>query len=106
MPPSRCSSSSNSRPERSSRSRSASFFLICHHFTSVLLGGRPHDARHSFGHEKCPQDGLVQPVLKKTGAVLFRVCYGRQPTLNGDDGRHSTITLSSRTTERWSPDNP
>src|SRR5580704_2936397 len=50
MPPSRCSSSSNSRSERSSRSRSASLFLNCHHFTSVLLGGGPHHSRHSFGH--------------------------------------------------------
>src|SRR6266478_5752636 len=50
MPPSRCSSPSNSRSERSSRSRSASLFLICHHFMSGLLGGGPHHARHSFGH--------------------------------------------------------
>src|SRR6202789_94013 len=50
MPPSRCSSSSNSRSERSSRSRSASLFLVCHHFMSVLLGGGPHHARHGLGH--------------------------------------------------------
>src|SRR5258705_8821073 len=50
MPSSRCSSSSNSRSEQSSRSRSASLFLICHHLMSVLLGGGPHHARHSFGH--------------------------------------------------------
>src|SRR6266481_1741084 len=50
MPPSRCSSSSNSRSERSSCSRSASLFLICHHFISALLDGGPHHARHSFGH--------------------------------------------------------
>src|SRR5258708_19175239 len=50
MPAYRCSSSSNSRSERSSRSRSASLFLICHHFMSALLGGGPHHARHSFGH--------------------------------------------------------
>ena len=49
-PPSRCSSSSNSRSERSSRSRSASLFLLCHQFMSALLGGGPHDARDSFGH--------------------------------------------------------
>src|ERR1700691_3461754 len=50
MPPSLCSSSSNSRSERSSRSRSASLFLICHHFISALLGSGPHHERHSFGH--------------------------------------------------------
>src|SRR5580658_825620 len=55
MPPSRCSSSSNSRSERSSRSRSASLFLlclqlICHRLMSALLGGGPHHARYSFGH--------------------------------------------------------
>src|ERR1700730_12557209 len=50
MAPSRCSSSSNSRSERNSRSRSVSLFLICHHFMSVLLGGGPHHARYSFGH--------------------------------------------------------
>src|ERR1700680_3823485 len=50
MPPSRCSSSSNSRSERSSRSRSASLFLLCHQFMSLLLGGGPHHARYSFGH--------------------------------------------------------
>src|SRR5258708_22443002 len=50
MPPSRCSSSSNSRSERSSRSRSASLFLLCHHRMSGLLSGRPHHSRHSFGH--------------------------------------------------------
>src|SRR5882724_4637592 len=50
MPPSICSSSSNSRSERSSRSRSASLFLLCHHRMSRLLGGWPHHARYSFGH--------------------------------------------------------
>src|SRR5260370_18393449 len=50
MPPSRCSSSSNSRSERSSCSRSASLFLICHHFISALLRGCPHHSRHSFCH--------------------------------------------------------
>src|SRR5215469_1628919 len=50
MPPSRCSSSSNSRSERSSRSRSLSRFLICHHRISALLSGRPHHACHCFGH--------------------------------------------------------
>src|SRR5580692_1646078 len=50
MPPSRCSSSSKSRSDRSSRSRSASLLLICHHRMSALLGGGPHHARHGFGH--------------------------------------------------------
>src|SRR5260370_2336479 len=50
MPHSRCSSSSNSSAERSSRSRSASLVLSCHHFMSALLGGGPHHARHGFGH--------------------------------------------------------
>src|SRR5580692_10323131 len=50
MPPSRCSSSSNYRAERNSRCRTASLFLICHHFMSALLGGGPHHARYSFGH--------------------------------------------------------
>src|SRR5579863_123592 len=60
MPASRCSSSSNSRSDRSSRSRSASLFLLCHQlvghklrchqFTSVLLGGGPHHTRYRFGH--------------------------------------------------------
>src|SRR6266550_8709721 len=50
MPPSRCSSSSNSKSDRSSRSTSASLLLRCHHRMSVLLGGRPHHARHSFCH--------------------------------------------------------
>src|SRR5258708_16324881 len=50
MPPSRCSSSSNSRSERSSRSRSASLFFICHHFIPALLAGGPHHSRHGFGH--------------------------------------------------------
>src|SRR5208282_1659245 len=50
MPPSRCSSSSNSRSERNSRSTSASLFLICHHLMSTLLGGGPQHARYGFGH--------------------------------------------------------
>jgi hypothetical protein len=50
--------------------------------------------------EKCPQDEHVQRALKKTGALLFWVCHGRQSTPDGDDGRHSTIALSRKTTEK------
>src|ERR1700689_1286771 len=49
-PRSRCSSSSNSRSDRSSRSRSAFFFVIRHHGISALLRGGPHHARYGFGH--------------------------------------------------------
>src|ERR1700691_3732926 len=46
-PFSRCSSSSNSRSERNSRSRSASLFFSCHHLISTLLGGAPHHSWQS-----------------------------------------------------------
>src|SRR5580692_10855684 len=82
MPPSRCSSSSNSRSERSSRSRSASLFLICHHFMSVLLGGRPHHARQSFGHLR-PLRFFDQQLLPAfSQAVLCFLRHRRRSTLN------------------------
>src|SRR6202041_2299765 len=49
-PCSRCSSSSSSRSDCSSRSTSASRFLICHHLISDLLNRGPHYARDSFRH--------------------------------------------------------
>src|SRR5215470_19137822 len=50
MPRSRCSSSSSSRSDCSSRSKSASRFPICHHFISALLSCGPHHPRQSFCH--------------------------------------------------------
>src|SRR5580692_9770122 len=49
-PYSRCSSSSSARSDCSSRSTSASRFLICHHLISALLGRGPHYACDSFRH--------------------------------------------------------
>src|SRR3984885_10156490 len=50
MPRSHCSSSSRSRSDLSSRSRSAFRFLICHHRISTLLSRGPHHQPDSFGH--------------------------------------------------------
>src|SRR5438445_499301 len=50
-PLSRCSSSSNSRSDLSSRSKSVSLLWSCHHhFMSTLLCGRPHHPCNSFRH--------------------------------------------------------
>src|SRR5579859_7543266 len=73
MPPSRCSSTSSSRSEPSSRSRSACFFLNFHQLMSVLLDSRPHHASHSIG---C--------------LLPLQLFHHQLPTI-GDDGRHSTV---------------
>src|SRR5580658_10145589 len=94
MPPSRCSSSSKSRSERSSRSRSASLFLICHQLMSVLLGGRPHHARQSCGHLETTHPLRSRRCNVKIGrAVLYDPDLVTEDVLpsSGDDGRHSTI---------------
>src|SRR5579863_1592765 len=49
-PRSRCSSSSISRSERSSRSRSSLRFRSCHQCISALLGGRPHHPGNCIHH--------------------------------------------------------
>src|SRR5947209_5857060 len=92
-PLARCSSSSSSRSERSSRSRSASLLFI-----SALLGGRPHDPRHSFGHllplrffdDELLSAFFSQPViLKLPVAIRSRFPFGDDPSsfLQAVEGR-------------------
>src|SRR6185437_12959320 len=85
----RCSSSSSSRSDCNSRSRSASSFRICHHFISTLLSGRPHDARHGFGHllpfrlfdQKLFSTLLRQSVIFELSVFIRRsLPFGRHPS--------------------------
>src|SRR5258708_31710291 len=101
MPPSRCSSSSNSRSERSSCSRSASLFLICHHFMSVLLGGGPHHARHSFGH-LLPLRFFDQELLPAfiRQAVVFEFPISVRRRLPFGDDPSSSLQAMQRGIER------
>src|SRR6266852_5228272 len=101
MPPSRCSSSSNSRSERSSRSRSASLFLLCHHRMSGLLGGRPHHSRHSFGHLfplRFFDQELLPAFIRQT--VVFEFPISVRRSLPFGDDPPSSLQAMQRGIER------
>src|SRR5260370_26855726 len=101
MPPSRCSSSSNSRSERSSRSKSASLFLICHQFMSVPRAGGPHHARHSFGHLlplRFFDEQLLPAFIRQ--AVVFEFPISVRRRLPFGDDPSSSLQAMQRGIER------
>ena len=89
MPRSRCSSSSSSRSDCSSRCKSASRFPICHHFISALLSCGPHHPRHSFCHlpplrffdDKLFPSLIRKPVVLELPIPIWgRLPFGRDPS--------------------------
>src|SRR5215469_16558215 len=87
MPRSRCSSSSSSRSDCSSRCKSASRFLICHHFISALLSCGPHHPRHGFCHLfplRFLDDKLFSSLIRKPVVLEFPIPIRSHLPFRGD----------------------
>src|SRR5207253_9111001 len=87
MPCSRCSSSSSSRSDCSSRSTSASRFLICHHLISALLSRGPHYASDSLRHLlplRFFNHKLFSALFRKSVILEFPIAIRNHFPLGGD----------------------
>src|SRR5437870_3516250 len=99
-PLSRCSSSSNSRSDLSSRSKSVSLLWSCHHhFMSTLLCGRPHHPCNSFRHLlplRLLDNKLLLAFVRQSVIFEFPVSIRSRFPFGNDRSEEHTSELQSR----------